>query len=165
MELGQNALTILAGVLMVIGLFVSLIPFVPGSLLLWGIALAYAALTDFEVLSIVGVVVISVLALISTTKDFWMPLLGMRTRGASCGSVVATMVGGLIGTLVIPVPILGTLIGMVLGALVVEGLQLGNLRGALRAASTAFETFLYGMIAEFALNIVIVAVFFISLVI
>ncbi len=163
MELGQTALSILAGVLMVIGIFISFVPFVPGTILLWVVAVVYAALTNFAVVTPLGMLIITVLAIIGATKDFWTPFLGMKTHGASCSSIFGTIIGGLIGTFVIPIPIVGTLIGAILGAMALEAMRLGDLRRAMQAGSLAFEAFVYGIIVEFLVNLMIVGVFFFML--
>ncbi|NDJ63345.1 MAG: DUF456 domain-containing protein, partial [Chloroflexi bacterium] len=107
MELQIAGLTLITSVLMVGALIVSLIPIVPGPALLWAISVLYAALTNFEMLTLPWLIVITLLMILASTSDFWAPFLGIRTRGASCSSIFGTIVGGLLGTFLIPIPILG----------------------------------------------------------
>src|SRR5215207_3910089 len=102
MDIGESTLTIIAGVAMVGALFLSLLPFLPGPLVLWGISLVYGILTNFQHLTVLSIIVITVLMLIATSKDIWMPLIGMKTYGVSCSTSVGMMVGGLAGTFMIP---------------------------------------------------------------
>lgn len=163
MDIAESGLTLIAGILMVIGLFVSLLPFLPGPLLLWGISVVYAYLTGFQHVTVLAIVVISLLMIIGSTTDFWTPFVGMKSRGASCSSVLGTILGGLIGTFVVPIPILGTLIGAMVGAVALEAMRLGDLRKALTAGSLALESFVLGMVLEFVFNLGIVVTFFGSL--
>src|SRR5690606_12168133 len=98
MDIGQSTLTIIASVLMVGGLLLSVLPFLPGPLILWVISLGYGILTGFERLTPLSMIVITVLMLVATTKDIWMPIIGMKSYGVSCSSALGMMVGGLVGT-------------------------------------------------------------------
>jgi uncharacterized protein YqgC (DUF456 family) len=162
MGIAESGLTIIACVLMVVALLVSLLPFLPGPLLLWGISLGYGLLTNFERLTVLSAVVITVLMLIATTKDIWLPLLGMKTQGASCSSAFGMIIGGLVGTFTIPIPIVGTLVGAMIGAIVLELLRIGDMQKALQAGGFAFRSFVLGMLTEFGFNLLIVLAFFAS---
>ena len=165
MGIAESGLTIIAGILMVVTLFLGLLPFLPGPLILWGISVVYGILTNFQHLTILSVIIITLLMIIGSTTEFWTPLIGMKGRGSSCSSVLGTILGGLVGTFAIPIPIAGTLIGMILGAILLEAMRLGDLKKALQAGSLAFESFVWGIITEFGFNLAIVGVFFGSLLI
>lgn len=162
MGIAESGLTILASVLMVLALLVSVLPFVPGPLILWGISIGYGVLTGFQQLTVLSAVIITLLMLAGTTKDIWLPLLGMKTQGASCSSAFGVMLGGLVGTFAIPMPIVGTLVGAVVGAILMELLRLGDVQKAIQAGGFAFRTFVLGMLTEFGFNLLIVAAFFAS---
>lgn len=162
MDITQTGLTIIALVLMVAAAILSLLPFVPGHLLLWGISLVYAILTNFQEVTIISMILITGLMLLRATSDFWMPLLGVKSGSLSCAAAFGTIIGGLIGTFTIPIPILGTLLGAVAGAVVMEILRVGDLRLALKAGNFAFRTFVLGMIFEVLINLAIIGVFFSS---
>jgi uncharacterized protein YqgC (DUF456 family) len=70
------------------------------------------------------------------------------------------MIGGLVGTFAIPIPILGTLIGAMGGAILLELLNLGDFQRALKAGSIAFKSFVLGMATEIGFCILIALVFF-----
>ncbi len=162
MEFGQLVLTVATIAVMVLTLFLSFIPFVPGPALMWAIATIYAVLTGFQQVTLPGVILITLLMLVSATSDFWLPLLGMKTRGVSCSSVLGTIGGGILGTIFIPIPLMGTLLGAVSGAIVMEVMRVGDVRRALRAGTFAAETFVGSLITEFVVNLSIIAVFVIS---
>lgn len=150
---------------MTIVLFVSLIPFVPGPALLWGISLAFGILDNFSRLPVLAFLSMTFLMVAGSTTDFWMPLIGMKARGATLGSTLATIVGALAGTIFIPIPVLGTLAGAMTGALAVEFLYVGNTRRSMRAAGMALETYVLSIFVEFIINVCIVGVFVFSLLI
>lgn len=163
--MGETLLVLIAIVLMMIGLIVSIVPFVPGPLLLWLVALGFGLLEGFDRLPPALMIVITVLMLLGVTTEFWTPLLGMRSQGASCWSTIGTIIGAIAGTFLIPMPLCGTLIGAVGGALIFELLRVGDLQHALRASQTAIEMMILSMVVEFIISLVILGVFVVSLVI
>ena len=58
---------------------------------------------------------------------------------------------------------LGTLLGAIAGAVLLELLSAGEMRRALQAGGLAFKSFIFGMLTEIGFNLLIVAVFFGSL--
>ncbi|MCC6804123.1 MAG: DUF456 domain-containing protein [Anaerolineae bacterium] len=163
MGIAESGLAILASILMVGALLISVLPFVPGPLLLWGISIGFGLLTNFQQLTVLSAVIITLLMIAGTTKDIWLPLLGMRTQGASCSSAFGVIVGGMVGTFTIPIPVIGTLIGAIVGAILMELLRLGDVQKAIQAGGFAFRTFVLGMLTELGFNLMIVATFFVSL--
>lgn len=155
-ESGLFAVTV---ILMFIALIASVMPFVPGPLIVWGIGLAFAVLNGFQQVTLVPLIIMTVLMVVGATTDFWMPWFGMKSRGMSCGSVFGTIVGGILGTFLIPIPIIGTLLGAMIGALLLELLRIGELRQGLRAASFAFESYIWSIILDFVIGFAIIGVF------
>lgn len=163
--MGESLLIVIAMVLMVISLIVSIVPFVPGPLLLWLVALGFGFVEGFDRLPPALMIAITVLMFLGVTTEFWTPLLGMRSQGASCWSTIGTIVGAIAGTFLIPIPLCGTLIGAVGGALIFELLRVGDLQRALRASQTAIEMMVLSMVVEFIISLMIFATFVISLMI
>lgn len=163
--MGESLLIVIAIVLMVISLIVSIVPFVPGPLLMWLVALGFGFVEGFDRLPPAVMIGISVLMLLGVTTELWTPLLGMRSQGASCWSTIGTIVGAIAGTFLIPIPLCGTLIGAVGGALIFELLRVGDLQRALRASQTAIEMMVLSMVVEFIISLMIFGVFAVSLMI
>lgn len=159
----ESTLILLTCGLMVLVLLVSLIPFVPGPALLWGVSLAFGILDNFNRLPVLAFLVLTFLMVAGSTTDFWMPLLGMKARGATLGSTLATIVGAIAGTFFIPIPVLGTLAGAMTGALAVEFLYVGNARRSMRAAGMALESYVLSIFVEFCISIAMGGVFILSL--
>ena len=102
-------LWILSVVLIVAGLAGTILPVLPGTLLVWGGIVVGAWIDDFTRVSVTTVVVITVLALVAWALDYVAGLLGAQRAGASrqalIGAAIGTVVGifmGLVGVLFMP---------------------------------------------------------------
>lgn len=102
---------------MFLGLVGILLPVMPGILLIWLSALAYAIVDGFDAVGVPAFVAISLIALVSGTADIWMSLLGARSGGASFRSMVLGAVGAIVGFFVLTpiLPVIGSLFGGVIG--------------------------------------------------
>jgi uncharacterized protein YqgC (DUF456 family) len=160
MDIVQGGLTILAAILMVITFIISFTPIISGPLMLWGIALAYGILTGFSALTPPAMIAITVVMVLGVTSDYWLPFLGVKTDGASCGVIFGSIIGGLIGTFAIPIPLVGTLVGSIIGAVLLQLMYVGNLQDLLKAGRFAVKTYFIGLIMEFVFNAAIMVIFF-----
>lgn len=102
---------------MLIGLLGIVVPILPGTLLIWLAALAYAIIDDFQAVDWVTFAIISVIALVTGTADLWLSLLGAKTGGASWRAMLLGLVGGVIGFFLLGavLPVIGNLFGGVIG--------------------------------------------------
>jgi uncharacterized protein YqgC (DUF456 family) len=162
-ELSENFLIGLTVLSMALCLLISLIPSIPGPAIIWAIGTLFAALSDFERVPWYVVVWMSVLMLIGSSSEWWLRYLGMSSRGGSCWGFLGSLIGGLLGTIFIPIPILGTLIGAIGGALVVEFVRLGQVDQALQSGRAVLETYLLTIVVEFICGGLILASFVASL--
>lgn len=161
--MSESVMIVVALALMGVSVLVSIVPFVPGPLLVWTVALVFALLNDFERVTYLAFGVMTVLMVAGSTSDYWMQALGFKMKGGSCLTTLGSLGGGLIGTFFIPVPLFGTVIGMVLGALAVEMVRVGDVRSALGAGRTTFELYLIGVAFELTTSLVIAAIFVLSI--
>jgi uncharacterized protein YqgC (DUF456 family) len=144
-------------VLFLIGVIV---PLLPGILLIWGAVLFYAAAVDgFTVISPWLFALITIIAIAAGTADWWLSLLGAKTIGASFSALLLGVVGAIIGTFLIPVPLLGTLAGYALGILLGEYLRLRDWRAALRAAGGGLAGWGIGTALQLLGALVIIGLF------
>ncbi len=162
MDITQSTILLLAIFSMVIVTFVSVIPFVPGPILVWGIGLLTAFLTGFARVTPLASIIMTVFMLAGTFQEFWLPIFGIRSEGLSCLGAVGSIIGGLIGTFLIPIPILGTILGSVVGALLVELARFRQMRRAFTAGKVAFTLYLWGVVVEFGFSILIILTFVLS---
>jgi uncharacterized protein YqgC (DUF456 family) len=148
-----------------LSLLLIVIPPVPVGALEWAIAILFGLLTGFERLTPSAAVIITVLMIAGITSDFWLPALGFRTgEQVSCMGMVAFFVGMVVGSILIPIPILGSFIGGVGAVVVVEYAQLKEMRQAFRRGGKALKMILYSMVAEFVFAAAIFGVTLVSIV-
>ena len=155
-----NFLWIISCVLVVAGLAGTVLPLLPGTLLVWAGLLLGAWIDDFTRVSVVTVVFITLLAALAWALDFVAGLMGAKRAGASkwalVGAAVGTIVGifmGLVGVLFMP------LVGAALGEYWAQ-------KDQQRAAKVAWATWLGllgGMLAKVVISFVMVGVFLVAL--
>ena len=150
----------LSAVLVVAGLAGTVLPLLPGTLLVWAGLLLGAWIDDFTRVSVVTVVVITLLAALAWALDFVAGLMGAKRAGASklalLGAAVGTVVGifmGLVGVLFMP------LVGAAIGEYWAQ-------KDQQRAAKVALATWvglLLGMVAKVVISFVMVGIFLVAL--
>ncbi|NCF69563.1 MAG: DUF456 domain-containing protein [Anaerolineaceae bacterium] len=124
----------LAVAFILVGMIGIVVPILPGMLLVWFTVLVYAWRTGFEIIGWPSLVLITLLALITGLSNIWLPLLGAQKTGAAKRALFLGVVGAIIGTFVIPLPILGTVIGYALGVFLGEFMKQRDWRLALKAS-------------------------------
>ncbi len=130
----QSLIFGLAIVFLLIGLAGVIIPLLPGSLLIWLTVVVYAVaerLNGFAAIDGFTFALITLIAVVTGTSDLWLPLLGARATGSAPRSLIFGVLGGIIGTFI--VPLLGSIIGYVAGILISEYQRYGDWNKALRA--------------------------------
>lgn len=147
-------------VVMALLLLVTIVPIIESSLFIWGLGLLYAVLTGLMPLP--ALIVMTLLMLLGVTSDYWLPIFGLRIQGMSCLGAVGSLVGGIVGTLLIPVPILGTIVGMIAGAMLFEFARLRELRHSIQAGKAALKLYLWGIVVETVFGLAIMLVFIVS---
>lgn len=162
LTIDPTLLLVLATALMIVTLVLAFIPILPGSLMPWAVGIVYGLLTGWTRITPFSAILITMLMLIGVTADYWRPLLGAKTTGMGCRTSIGSFVGGLIGTFIIPIPLLGTIIGLVVGALLIELLQFGDLRKAMGAGQAALKQFAVGYALTIGISVAIFVVFIIS---
>lgn len=110
--------------LLLLSLIGTLIPIIPGVLLMWVIVFIYALVDGFTAVSITSIIIISFIALVTGTSDIWLTLFGARKGGASVRSMLIGTMGAVVGSFVFP--IVGTIAGYVAGLLLGEYWQHGD---------------------------------------
>ena len=148
---------------MLVTVGLSLIPILPGPLLPWAVATVYGALTGWQRITPVAAIIMTLLMLVGVTADWWRPLLGAKTTGMGCKTSLGSMIGGIIGTFAIPIPLIGTVIGLIVGALLVELALFGDLRKAMQAGQSALKLFAIGYALNIAISMSIFLVYLVSI--
>ena len=151
---------VISGALVLAGLAGTVLPLLPGTLLVWAGLLLGAWIDDFTRVGVLTVVVITLLATLAWALDFVAGMMGAKRAGASklalVGAAVGTIVGifmGLVGVLFMP------LVGAAIGEYWAQ-------RDQQRAAKVAFATWLglmLGMVVKVVISFVMVGIFLVAL--
>lgn len=132
----QSLIFGIAVVFILVGLVGVVIPLLPGTLLVWLTVALYTVaerLNGFATIDPVTFVVITLIALVTGLSDLWLPLIGAKVSGSSFRSLMFGVIGAIIGTFVLPIPLLGSIIGYAVGILAGEYQRYGDWNRALRA--------------------------------
>lgn len=155
-------LWVLCAAMLVLGLAGTVLPVLPGTLLVWGGIVLGAWIDDFTRVSVTTVVVVSVLGVLAWGLDYAAGLMGAQKAGASklalVGAAVGTVVGlfmGLVGVLFMP------LVGAAVGEYLAQ-------KDHARAAKVGIATWLgimVGLIAKVVIAFIMAGVFVAALLI
>lgn len=126
-----------------VGIFTTLLG-MPGTIIILINVIFYALFTGFEKIGFKIIVILILLSVLAEAIDFALGMLGAARFGASSQGIWASVIGSIIGAVVMT-PILyglGTVVGIFLGGfmavLIVELIRQGQLKPALRAGYGAF---------------------------
>jgi uncharacterized protein YqgC (DUF456 family) len=113
---------VLAALIVIVGLVGTVLPVIPGTVLIFA-GLFIAAWADhFARVGVVGLAIIGVLAILAFVADLVASLLGAKRVGASPQALVGATIGGLVGLFLgIPGMIIGPFVGAVGGELLARG--------------------------------------------
>ncbi|MFP8779090.1 DUF456 domain-containing protein [Hydrogenophaga sp. RWCD_12] len=155
-------LWILCAALIVAGLAGTVLPVVPGTVLVWGGIVLGAWIDDFQRVGTATLVVVTVVAVLAWVLDYVAGLLGARRAGASrlalVGAAIGTVAGlfmGLVGVLFMP------LVGAALG----EYLARKDETRAVKVGLATWLGIMLGLLAKVVLAFVMVGLFVAALLI
>lgn len=153
----QTIVLVLALLVMFLGLIGTVVPVIPGTILIFLAALIYALLEGFQTIGWPTLLVLGLLTVVATTADLWVSSIGAKLGGASGWSVLVGFLGGLVGFVLFTLP--GAIIGAVLGVLLVELIRLGDLGRALKAGSGWAIGWALATVLQLGIALVMVAIF------
>jgi uncharacterized protein len=155
-------LWIVSVALILVGLAGTVLPVLPGTILVWGGIVLGAWIDDFTRVGMTTVVVVSVLAVLAWGLDYVAGLLGAQKAGASklalLGAAVGTVLGlfmGLVGVFFMPL----------VGAAVGEYLAQKDQKRALKVGVATWIGIMLGLIAKVVLAFIMVGIFIAALLI
>ena len=155
-------LWVLCVALIVLGLAGTVLPLLPGTVLVWGGIVVGAWIDDFARVGTTTVVVVSVLAVLAWALDYVAGLMGAKKAGASkqalLGAAVGTVVGlfmGLVGVLFMPL----------VGAAIGEYLARKDQTRAVKVGVSTWVGIMVGLIAKVVLAFIMVGIFVAALLI
>jgi uncharacterized protein YqgC (DUF456 family) len=116
--MAPSILYLLAAVLVIAGFAGTVLPVLPGTLLVFGGLFVAAWADGFTRVGIVGLTIIALLGAAAFAADFAASMLGAKRAGASPKALAGAAIGGLVGIFFgVPGMLLGPFIGAVLGEL------------------------------------------------
>jgi len=146
----------------IIGLAGSLLPVVPGSLIVWlGIIMHKLWMGDASVTWKI-VILTGIITLFGQVADFVMGAWGARRFGASWKGALGAVLGAFVGFF-IPPPLFWLLVGPIAGAIVGELVAGRSLRDGGKAGVGTVIGGILAFAVKFGLSICIVAVFYLFL--
>ena len=148
---------VLTFLIMLVGLIGTVLPIIPGTILIFAGALLYALVDGFQVVGWPTLVVLGILAAVATTADLWASSIGAKIGGASGWSVVIGMLAGLVGFVVFTLP--GAIIGAILGVLLTEIVRVGDWKQALKAGSGWVVGWILSTVVQLGIGLIMVAIF------
>ena len=102
--------------IMLIGVAGTILPILPGTVIVGLAAVGYAWLDGFQTIGIGTTVLLMLVAVVTGTADIWLPLLGAKAGGASIKGMLWGVGGATVGFILGSViPVLGSLVGAIAG--------------------------------------------------
>jgi hypothetical protein len=154
-----------AGILLIgLGVAGTVLPFLPGPLLIWCGALVWAWGNGFERVGWLELAVLGVLAALAWASDLWLTTLFSRRTGVSWRAILGSVVCGIAGGILLSsLPVIGTLFGALIGAalgmFVIEYWLKRNARAALEAVRAYVVGSLVSSIFEIVVALLMVGIF------
>lgn len=152
-----NLLLAAAAVLVAIGLAGTVLPLLPGILLVFAGLFLAAWAEDFTRVGALGLAIIGFLAAVSFALDLAASLLGARRAGASPQALVGATLGAVVGLLFgIPGLVLGPFAGAVAG----EYIARQRVHDAARVGLATWLGLLFAAVAKIVIAFLMIATFF-----
>ncbi len=143
--------------LMTLGLLGTLVPFIPGTLIIFS-----GALLNYLTLGAIGgktLLVLGILLIVAQTLDILSGTMGAKFFGATRWGILGGICGALIGVFF---GIIGLILGPLLGVLIAELLVGQGVLSATRSSCGTVLGTMVGMIAKLAIGILMIVYFFIA---
>lgn len=142
-------------IIMVVSLVGLIIPIFPGTIIIWVVALLYGVVSGFGTAGVIVSILITILAIASALADNLMMGAKARQTGASWGSILLALGGGVVFTFVFP-PI-GGLIAAPLLLYLAERKRQGDPAKALATVRALMIGWGWAFVIRFGLGAVMIA--------
>lgn len=157
--------SLLAYVLMFLGVIGAVLPLLPGAPLIWLGALLWAWADGFHAFGWPTLLLLACLAALSWVSDLIVTSLTARRAGAGWTGILAAILGGLAGALILGtvIPFAGAIVGTLLGAsaamLFVEYRARRDWGLARKAAAAYIIGYLFSSLVQLAICLTMIGVF------
>jgi uncharacterized protein YqgC (DUF456 family) len=156
-EIVNTAVLVLVSLIMLVGLIGTVLPMLPGTIVIFVGALVYALVEGFHTIGWPILVIMGVMTIVATTADIWATSMGAKIGGASGWSVMVGLLAGLAGFII--ANLLGAILGAVLGVLLTEIIRVGDWKQALKAGSGWMIGWALSTVFQLGMGLAMVAVF------
>ncbi len=153
-------LWILSAALIVAGVVGTVLPLLPGTLLVWAGIVLGAWIDDFARVGWGTLTVITILAVTAWVLDYAAGLLGAKKAGASHWAIVGAALGTIAG---IFMGFIGVLFMPLVGAVIGELIARRSSSGAVRVGIATWLGVILGLIAKVVIAFVMIGIFIASL--
>ncbi len=148
--------------LFLIGLAGTILPTLPGNLLIFGGALLYGIFTEFEEVNLWVLAALAAISIGAQALDYLAEAYGAKRFGATKYGIWGAIIGGILGFMTLNIG--GLVLGIFLGAVIPELMVAGrDLKGALKIGWGSLVGFLGGTLMKFILGLVTIGLFFTAL--
>ncbi|MGH2806063.1 MAG: DUF456 domain-containing protein [Actinomycetota bacterium] len=136
----------LVALAMVVGVIGTVLPFLPGLPIVWAAALFYGIVAGFGAVGWVSFAIITALAVLGIVAGIVLPHRHVKEGGAPMSTVLASIVGAIVGFFLIPV--IGLPLGAVVGVLLAERVRTADWGTAWVATKNLIVGFGLGALAQ-----------------
>jgi len=157
----QTTALILALILFVLGLLGTVLPVLPGAILIYGGMLLYGIMTQFTTLGTNFFLIQALILVLVLAVDFLASAVGTRQFKGSKQAVWGAAIGTVLGMIFFGP--LGLIIGPFLGAVIAELLQNPNLNQAIWVGIGTLIGFVSGTFLKIAIEIIMIVYFFMKI--
>jgi uncharacterized protein len=156
---GQALMWLLAIVLMIVGLVGTVLPALPGVILVLAGVIVGAWIDDFTKVPVWIVVLIGVIAVVAWVTDYVATVLGAKKAGASKLALLGAAIGTLLGILM---GLIGLLFMPLVGAALGQYLSERNSKNAAKVGIATWLGLLVGTVIKIALVFMMLGIFWVS---
>lgn len=146
----HTLLTVVTAIVLVVALFGTLLPVIPGIGLMWAAALVYGLIVGFDTLGTATMVLLTILTIASVVLGFLVPKRAADEVGVRTSSQLVGLVFGVVGFFLIPV--FGVVIGALAGILLAEYVDKDDMQLAWQATVATAKGFGISAIIQFGLG-------------
>jgi uncharacterized protein len=143
------------------GMGLLVIPILPGLVIIWAAALGYGIAAKFGTLGWIMFVLISVLMLGGSILDNVLMSTQAHKEGAPWWVVTIAMVSAIVGSFIVPIPIIGGILTALLVLFLVQWLRLKNARMALTSMRGMLIGCGWALIFRFIIGLVMIGLWLI----
>ena len=149
---------------MVISLLGVFVPVLPDVVFIWFVILVYAIAEGFATIDPLTFIVITLLAALGFSAEFWMSQAGAKVSGASTWSILAGIflgvIGGAIGLIFFGIgAVPGALLGALVGLILAEWYRRRDWRKTLRVVGGWLAGYLASVVVQLSIGIWMILIF------